>query len=272
MRNFGRVVKLALRYRYTFLASACCALLVGLLWGASISTVYPFVQVAFEGQTLQEAVDAKILETGHGAGRLANEVDRLEKRLAEAAPDAKPEIRRALEKAEVDLEDEREAFEWYCWARPYVYRYMPRDLFETVALLIGFLLLGTVLKSLFVFAHFVLVARLAQLGTFDLRKLFYRRTLRMDLATFSSEGTADLMSRFTYDMNAVAAGLNVLFGKLVREPLKMITCLAVAAWISWPLLLLSLAVAPVAALLIRWLARMLRKANRRAMEEMAQLY
>ena len=84
-------------------------------------------------------------------------------------------------------------------------------------------------KDLFLVANNVLVARLAQLATFDLRKLFYRRTLRMDLATFSDDGTADLMSRFTNDMNQVAAGLDSLFGKLVREPLKMVACLVGAA-------------------------------------------
>ena len=118
----------------------------------------------------------------------------------------------------------------------------------------------------------MLAARLAQLAAFDLRKLFYRRTLRMDLATFNDEGTSDLMSRFTNDMQNVAVGLESLFGRLIREPLKMIACLAGAAWISWRLLLLSLVVAPLAGLAIRWLAKTLKRANRRAMEEMAQLY
>ena len=66
---------------------------------------------------------------------------------------------------------------------------------------------------------------MAQLATFDLRKLFYRRTLRMDLATFNDDGTSDLLSRFTNDMNQVAVGLETLFGKLILEPLKMIACL-----------------------------------------------
>jgi subfamily B ATP-binding cassette protein MsbA len=61
-------------------------------------------------------------------------------------------------------------------------------------------------------------------------------------------------------------------GKMVREPAKMIVCLIGAALISWRLLLLSLVIAPLAAILIRWLARTLKRANRRAMEEMARLY
>ena len=118
----------------------------------------------------------------------------------------------------------------------------------------------------------MLAARLAQLAAFDLRKRFYRRTLRLDLATFNDEGTSDLMSRFTNDMQNVASGVESLFGRLICEPLKMVACLALAAWISWRLLLLSLVIAPLAGLAIRWLAKTLKRASRRAMEEMAQLY
>ena len=59
------------------------------------------------------------------------------------------------------------------------------------------------LKDVFLISNSILVDRLAELATFDLRKQFYRRTLRMDLATFADEGTSDLMSRFTHDMEAV---------------------------------------------------------------------
>ena len=76
-------------------------------------------------------------------------------------------------------------------------------------MVIGLLLVGTVIKDFFLIVNNILVARLAQRATFDLRKLFYRRTLRMDLATFSEDGTADLMSRFTNDMTQVAGGIGI---------------------------------------------------------------
>jgi len=52
----------------------------------------------------------------------------------------------------------------------------------------------------------------------------------------------------------------------------MFSCLILAACFSWRLLLLTLVVTPVAAFSIRWLAKMLKRANRRAMEEMAGIY
>jgi len=272
MKNFGRVLCLSLRYRYTFLASLICAVMVGVLWGGNISAVYPFVQVAFEDESLQEAIRSKIEKASKESEALITRIEDLKRQLAQSPPEKQHEIRARLSVAESDLDAEQDTIRWSRWAQPYVDRYVPHDGFQTVAALIGVLLLATIVKSLFVIANTVLVGRLANLGTFELRKLFYRRTLRMDLATFSSEGTADLMSRFTHDMNSVAGGLEVLFGKLVREPLKMFVCLVGAAWVCWPLLLVSLGFAPLAAFLIRWLARTLKRANRRAMEEMAQLY
>ena len=73
-------------------------------------------------------------------------------------------------------------------------------------------------------------------------------------------------------MEMVSSGMNMLFGKVIREPIKAIACLVGAAFICWRLLLLSLVIAPLAALVIHWLAKSLKRANRRAMEEMAQLY
>jgi ATP-binding cassette subfamily B protein/subfamily B ATP-binding cassette protein MsbA len=277
MSSFGRVLQLALQYRFTFLASVVCALAVGLLWGANIGAVYPFVQVAIEEESLQSALETKIGESQARAAELTAAI--LRTTLAQAMDpagdrptDRQRELAKALDEAQSSLAAENLALRGYHLLEPVVRDYLPEDAFQTMLVLIGLILAGTLLKSVFIIAHTVLVARLSQLGTFELRKLFYRRTLRMDLATFSNEGTSDLMSRFTHDMQNVAEGLNVLFGKLIREPLKMAACLIGAGCICWRLLVLSLVIVPVAALAIRWLAITLKRANRRAMEEMALLY
>ena len=110
------------------------------------------------------------------------------------------------------------------------------------------------------------------IGDAAIANAFYRRTLDMEIARFGNEGTSDLMNRFTGDMEGLASALNEVFGKLVREPLKMIVCLLGAAWVCWRLLLVSLLLAPLAAYMIRWLAKALKRANRIAMEEMSTMY
>lgn len=272
MKNFGRVVRLALRYRLIFALSLVSALFVGVLWGANIGTVYPFAEIAFQGESLQQWLAREIGEAETTVDTMEAEVAKLRREVDRADDQTKPSLEAQISLRRSRILAEREAVVRYRWMQPYVRRYLPNDPFQTLALLVGLLLLGTVVKDAFLVANSVLIARIAQLGTFELRKLFYRRTLQMDLAHFSNEGTSDLMSRFTHDMNCVADGLTTLFGRLVREPLKAVACLVGAAFICWRLLLLSLIVAPIAGLLIQWLAKLIKRANRRAMEEMAQLY
>jgi ATP-binding cassette subfamily B protein/subfamily B ATP-binding cassette protein MsbA len=272
MKSFGRVVRLALQYRLSVAASVACALMVGLFWGANISVVYPFVEIAFQEKSLHDWIDERIADNRAQQATALATIDRSKRLMAGASEDERTELLGARSWAENRLGWEKWLAKCYAWAEPRIKTYLPDDAFQTLALLIILVLLGTVIKSLFIIAHTILVARLTQLGTFDLRKQFFRRTLRMDLSTFTSDGSADLMSRFTHDMENVGQGLTALFGKLIREPLKAAACLIGAGLICWPLLVLSLIVAPVAAFAIRWLAKTLKRANRRAMEGMAQLY
>ena len=272
MRNFARVLRLACRYRWTFAASVACALAVGVLWGANFGAIYPFVEVAFRGESLQQRVAEEIEKAQNTIVEFEAEIVRLKAAGREASGKELRRIESQIASAEARIASERHAELGYQWAQPYVARYLPSDPFQTLVMITGLLLLGTLAKELFLVANNVLVARLAELATYDLRKLFYRRTLRMDLGAFDEQGTTDLISRFTHDMQHVSDGLVALFGKLVREPLKMAACLIGAGIICWRLLLLSVVIAPVAGLLIRWLAKALKRANRRAMEEMAQMY
>jgi ATP-binding cassette subfamily B protein/subfamily B ATP-binding cassette protein MsbA len=273
MKNFNRVLRMALRYRWTFVGAILSALAVAVLWGANIGAVYPFVKVVLEGESIQGWTKGEIARTEAETARQTACIQQLQAEAAQAADeDEAKAIAAEISRAELRLEAEQWAEQWLLRIQPVVQRWLPDDAFQTLVLVTVALLVGTLLKSAAVIANNVLVARLAQLATFDLRNLFYRRTLRLDLATFTDEGTSDLMSRFTNDTEAVAAGIDTLFGKLVREPLKGMACLVGAAWISWRLLLLSLVVAPLAGLAINWLGKMLKRSNRRAMEQMAQLF
>jgi ATP-binding cassette subfamily B protein/subfamily B ATP-binding cassette protein MsbA len=94
----------------------------------------------------------------------------------------------------------------------------------------------------------------------------------LDLDAFGEHGSADLTARLTNDVALVTAGLTNLLGRMVREPLKMIACLLGAAFVCSRLLLLVLVVSPLLAIVIQQLSRAIRRASRRAMEEMSQLY
>jgi ATP-binding cassette, subfamily B, bacterial MsbA len=270
--NFIKVIRMAVRYRLTFFSSIVCALIVAALWGGNIGAVYPIVAVILKSETPQRWVNEKIDESKQTIAKKNAEIEAGKKELLQVDAKKQHKINNGIDMAKQRVEAEQKALYYYELAKPYIDRYLPESPFKFMALIIAIVVVGTLLKDLFIISNSILVARMSQLATFDLRKLFYRRTLRMDLASFGDEGTSDLLSRFTNDLNQVAGGLDTLFGKLVREPLKMIACLAGAAWINWRLLLLSLLIIPVAGYTVRWLAKSLKRANRKAMEEMAGIY
>ena len=80
------------------------------------------------------------------------------------------------------------------------------------------------------------------------------------------------MSRIGGDTGQIASAITTLFGRSIREPLKMLACIIGAAFVSWRLLLLSLVICPLAVFLTVRLAKAIKRANRRALEETAVLF
>jgi subfamily B ATP-binding cassette protein MsbA len=272
MNNFKRVLRMALRYRWTVASSACCSLLVACLWGGNIGAVYPLVEVVFHGQSMQTWVNEHLDTAEKNAAGLRAQIAAIQQELKTAAAEARPELETEIASIESRAATEDHAVAMYTRIKPWIMRYLPSDPFRTLLYVMGALVVGTIIKDTFLTFGQFLTDRLANLVTFDLRKRFYRRTLRMDLATFGDSKTNDLLSRFTHDLDQVGNGIQTVFGQVVREPLKMAACLFGAAWVSWRLLLFVMVVAPVAAILISKLAKSLKRANRKAMEQMAALY
>jgi len=272
MHNFFRAVRLALVYRCTLAGSILASLAVAVLWGGNLGTVYPFVEVVFRGQSLHEWVDDRICQAQEAADEFGRQVAELERQQRAAAPGEAPALARRMTLCQSRQAAELQAVATARGLQPYIHRWMPATPFGTLLLIVALLLAGTLLKGAFIVANLILVERLAQLATFDLRKDFYRRTLRMDLGSFGDDRTSRLLSHFTHDLGALTTGVGTLFGRAVREPLKMLACFAGAAFICWRLLLFSLIVSPLALLVMNRLARAIKRANRRAMEEMSQLY
>ncbi|GIW88797.1 MAG: ABC transporter ATP-binding protein [Isosphaeraceae bacterium] len=158
------------------------------------------------------------------------------------------------------------------WLEPFILRFLPSDGFRTLVLLLAVVLAGVALKGVFQFAQDVLVADVTQLSLFDIRNLFFRRTMALDLASFSEQGSAELMARFTNDIDSVSQGYNTLLSKMVREPLRIITCLGGALWLNWRLTCLTLVIVPISALTTVHVGKILKRAVRRSLESMSTIY
>jgi ATP-binding cassette subfamily B protein/subfamily B ATP-binding cassette protein MsbA len=80
------------------------------------------------------------------------------------------------------------------------------------------------------------------------------------------------MARFTNDMEMLGNGTKTLFGKVVAEPLKALVCVLIACWFSWQLTLMFLVLVPIAAFILTKVGRLMKRATRRLLERMANLY
>ena len=274
MTNFARVLRIALRHRFTVFASLLCSLAVALLWGGNITAIYPIVDIVMDDKAIPEWIDEKLEFTQTKIDKLVTERDLCKQQLGEATSGRNSDIELVLRNKQEQLEATQDSWEYLLLqrAQSWAHRYLPVTPFHTLVLVCMGLLVGTAIKSLFRLVGYYCTARLGHLTAFELRKDFYRRTIRLDLGTFSQTGPGDLMNRFMGDVGVVSTGTQTVFGLAIREPLKMIVCLAGAAWVSWQLLMLTLVLAPIAAYAIYWLAKALKRANRRALEELSSVY
>lgn len=273
MKHFLPAIKLSLRYRWSIAGAVLCSMMVALMCTASITTVYPVVESVFQQKTFSTWVVEELQEARQRHTQLESEIADIDLELESASDERQ---RRVLlgerEQKTGFLTAEQRAINWYTWIRPTIDRYAPTTPFGTLVLAMGWLLVASVLKGLFMIVGALFVARIANGTARDMRRIYYRKALELDQIRIDRLGTSNILTHLSHNMILVSGGLQMLYGKSIREPLKMITCLAVAAWISLPLLLISLALVPLGGWIIHRLATGMKNATRREVLGMSDIF
>ena len=249
MKNLRRALSMAFKYRLSLVGSIFCSLMVALFWGANLGAVYPFIEVVLHNKSLHEWVDENIETTS-----AAIEVCETN---GEESPGQLPALQRKLS----NLEN----------AEPWIKSYAPDEPFDTLKLIVVFMLVGTFVRCIFLAGNMYLVARVGNRTILDLQDNVFNNVLNLEMQEIGVQGTGDLINRIRGETNSIGIAIKVLFGKTIREPLKMAACLLGAAFVNWRLLLFSLIVCPLALVIMVALARKTKKANKRALEESANL-
>lgn len=272
MNCFLRVLRIALGHRLNVAAGMTCSVLVALLWAFNLAAIWPVVDVIMQDRSMQDWVR---IERDAAAELLAAsraEVKKIESELVGAGADQQAPLHQGLAVAQAEAAQSARLVQRMELLKPWVDRWLPATPFETLLVVCAFVMGGTLLKNTLRVVSLLLVGRLGAVVNRQLRDKFYAHMLRLDLAEFSERGRGDLMNRCTGDLNAVGVGVQTLFGQAVLEPLKMIACFLGAAMVSWRLLIVVAIIAPIVAVTIRWLAKAIKRANRRAMEELSDIY
>ncbi len=272
MKDFVRVLRIACRQRLALAGVVVSSLIIAAFWGLNISAVYPLVEVVFKGESLSGYVAQKIVTADQQQVQHQQRIEGYQAQLAGAEVVDRKRLQRKLHIEQLQSAAVERTGSLMRSVQPYLQRYTPQSAYPTLLFLMGILLVGTVLKLIALTANLLLVQVVTERTALAVRALFYRHALHLDLDEFNDTGSAQLTSRLTNDVGHLNGGINTLLGKLIREPLKLIVCFGGAAFICWRLLLLVMIVSPLVALITHNLSRAIRRASRRVMAEMSQMY
>lgn len=256
MRNFSRALRDAVRYWPSIVLAMLCSLAVATLWSANIGAFYPILEVVFRGESLQHWIEREIESNETKIVQFEQE---LAAYTANGLSDGSTEVLIINHK----LAAEQASLRRYQKMQPYVERFVPHSPFQTISLIVAVLMVSTLIKHAFLIANELLVGRVALDISRGIRIKVFEKALQMDRATFSRYGHSGFTAQITHTSEMLSTGITNMLGGAIREPLKILFCLAGAAAICWRLLLLSVVIAPVVGLAIAWLTKRLKSVSKR---------
>ncbi|MCA9016418.1 MAG: ABC transporter ATP-binding protein, partial [Planctomycetaceae bacterium] len=289
MNSLTRILHYVWPYRRRLIVSFFFAILVALLWGVNLSVAFPVIKVLLQGESLNDYVQTEVNATEE----IIQEKQEVLQKLAQAihtqnnttppidAPDKLTQTDLATAPVNLLSEHSRQQTKLshasrkllaLKWLQSSILIHVPDDQFDTFALILGLLLLATLIKGLCIFTQDVIVGGVVELVTMAIRKECFRKVLDLDYQSITSEGTASLMSRFTFDMDQLSQGLTLMGGKIIREPLKALACIVFAFIVNWRLTLLSFVFAPLIAIVFYKIGKTLKHASQKMMESMSRIY
>ncbi|EDL61834.1 ABC transporter ATP-binding protein, partial [Gimesia maris] len=287
MNSFTRLIKYVWPYRKRLVVSFFFAIMVAILWGANLSATFLVVKVLLEGKTLGGYVQEQISETEAIIQDKSKVVKDLSRSIQSQNPtESNPDstlTQTDLAAAPVDLLSEHTRQQTKLntasqkllvlkWIQSTIISRIPEDPFDTFVVILGLLLITTFIKGICIFTQDVMVGGVVELVTMAIRKECFRKVLDLDYQSISDEGTASLMSRFTFDMQQLSQGLTLMGGKIIREPLKALACIVFAFMVNWRLTLLSFVFAPLIAIVFYKIGKTLKHASQKMMESMSRIY
>jgi len=268
MKNFVRALRFSWPYRGRLFISILCALLAAVFWSLNFTAITPVLTILTDQINLQEWIDKKIADTEkviYETEPLVEARSKAYKKLENETGDFRDkrcrDLAHELAKLENRLETARTSLSRCQLAKKYIDQYVPTDPFQTLAWLIGALVISVAIKGFFDFWQDSLVGSVVNLSLFDLRNRFYRTVIHLDVDQFTEHGSSELMARFTNDMEMLGNGTKTLFGKMVAEPLRALGCVILACFINWQLTLMFMVLVPIAIIILTKVGRTMKRAT-----------
>lgn len=105
----------------------------------------------------------------------------------------------------------------------------------------------------------------------DLGQEMYENLMRQSVGFFEARSSGEVLARFANDIFTVNRGLAGVFVKMMREPIKAVTFLAVAFSVDMWLTLVGLCVLPPVAYILMLIGKKMRRSVRRSLQKIASM-
>jgi len=142
---------------------------------------------------------------------------------------------------------------------------------ESLFRIVMVILVAFLFKNLFGYIQSMLTTYVEQAMGRDIRGSLYRHLHQLPLSFFTGERTGNLISRIMNDVTVVNSGISASIYTLIREPLLIVSYLAICLLISWQLTLLAFVVFPLVLLIITWVGKRVRRESGKIQERLADV-
>jgi ATP-binding cassette, subfamily B, bacterial MsbA len=264
MNHFLRALRDAVKSWPFLLAAFFCSACVAGLWGANIAALFPVIEVTLNGESLQSWNGRRLVDAQNRIDAGDRESSDLKASLAAntIADTAATKARSRIDTLALNRRGDEAVVYSAKNLAPWLDRFLPKDPFQTVLMVVTLIVFSTFLKHVFMLAGTMMVGWVAMNISRDLRLRVFDKAIELDRAQFMRHGSAGFMSQLTHTTDMLAGGITAVYGGAVTEPLKIIACLAGAFCISWQLTLACLTLAPVVGFLMVWLNRRIRSVSK----------
>jgi ATP-binding cassette, subfamily B, bacterial MsbA len=134
-----------------------------------------------------------------------------------------------------------------------------------------FVVLMFVFRAICNFAGDVALHWVSSRIVFDVRIDTFRKMLRLPMRFFDRNAAAELTSKITFDAQQVGASCSQALTALVQDSIKLVASVAMLSILNWRLTLGVLLIAPIVALVIRFITKRLRRASQAMQTSMGEL-
>lgn len=248
MKNFWKAIRDSLHHAPAIVLATLCSVGIAFIWSSNITALYPVINMTLKGESVQSWLEQKIESS---QAKIQSLHDGRDRTLA-ADPNA---VTEALDK---DIRSEEKSRDWNETGLFWANTCLPRDPFQTICCIMGVLVVSTLVKHMLMLANDLIIGHVSTSIVRGLRTRVFDAALNMDKKTYQNFGTSGILAAITSAADGLASGLMALFGAAVREPLRVVACLAAAFYICPRLLMLSVVLAPLLIVVVLYFNRKIR--------------